>query len=212
MPAMVAGILIGILLLSLLLMGGRTARAGAGGPPTVPVTGASAREIKALSRAEIARRLRELADRPAPRIVDQGAMCYDMAEAPDHATYVCPRCGERTLHAVGTAGWSHPMIDSNISAIRALVKELKKSGIGVDGSQYCKKCSPDVRTPQLVLHLELEDSPAPHRLAGVTLKDLELLKAFLAGRDTVSGGMDGDKPLRDHLGRLQELLGVSLQR
>lgn len=62
-----------------------------------------------MTRDEIRKRLEELAASAPPKDLSLGAMCYSMAEPPETAAYICPRCGERTLYGCRPSAASRAM-------------------------------------------------------------------------------------------------------
>ncbi len=169
------------------------------------------------TRAELAARLERLAASPPPTELAPGAMCYDTAVAPLRTEYVCPTCGEKTLYAQsdaeGGAGRrvgaeTLGVLRDGIEHYRREVERLASLSAALDESQLCKKCSPDVRDPEVVLVIAPPGATAPHRTAGVSPEDLRLLREFAAGADRHDLGPDGERPLKDYLPRIRELLGL----
>jgi hypothetical protein len=171
-----------------------------------------------LSQEQVRRRLRELARSTPPAPPKMGAMCYTPAPPPQQANYVCPTCGAKTVYAVVKASEHQTvatpavvrMIDWELSACRRTVKELPGSNIQLDETTFCRHCRPKAAKQELVLLVKYADRAEPHRCAGVTSYDLELLKEFLANKTAYSGAKDGELPLKDRLPRIEELLGVKL--
>jgi hypothetical protein len=83
--------------------------------------------------------------------------------------------------------------------------------VELDESQFCKKCSPDVVAPSLVLVVRHPGQKEPHRFARVNLNDLQMLVEFLAGEVKHKDSYETVTPLADYLKRLEELLGVKLE-
>lgn len=173
-------------------------------------TGGSATGIAAADRADLQKRLAELAARPAPKDLKMGAMCYKMALLPEHEEYICPACAQRSLFARRTATGAAPTREvadlvGDLPSIRAMATALAPRGITLDESRLCAHCAPGAQ-PSLGLVLKRSDG-SDHRLWGVGQEDLDLLREFFAGRDRIDQGPAGEAPLRDHLPRLRELLG-----
>jgi hypothetical protein len=204
-----------VLCLGVLLaaVGPRLRGLGATGPrvevaaePAAPLAEAT----QPLSREELAQRLKALSTSPDPAIQNEtGAMCYRAAAPPTTADYVCPKCGQRTHHKNdrGTAR----MVLHELPAMRGMVQALPGLDARLDESQYCRKCSPNVESPQAVLVLRFPGTPEEHRVAGVTSMDLRLLQEFLAGEKVHKGERDSESALKAHAGRLEELLGVEVK-
>jgi hypothetical protein len=199
------GILAVCLLLALVFFAWpRTARAEEKTP--APAAGITTNAIKGLSRAEIQQKLRKLAETPPPTKLKHGAACYDMAVPPKRAEYVCPKCGEKTLYTNQMA----QVADRDLDRARWNFKSLQQAvneNIALDESQFCRKCSPEVKDPKLVLKIAFADGK-PQSVVGVTPDDLLLLTEFFSGKLAHDAGMAGEKPLKDYSKRLRELLGV----
>jgi hypothetical protein len=216
-----------LLLVCLLFSGSRcfaqtppgAAPAGSGEPPPAVSTEA----VKSLDRGEIRGMLKKLADTPPPKKMSQGAMCYSSAIPPKTATYVCPKCGERTLydessktppldraeHGVAKfVEWSVPACRRKLDEIR----KLAGNTITLDESQFCRKCSPKASSPKLVLHVSYKGEKNTFDVDGIKYEDLLILKDLLAGKLLTEGDQGREYPLKDKLPRLQELLGVKLEK
>ena len=168
-----------------------------------PVT---ANAIQSLSRSDIQQRLGKLLKAPVPEKLQFGAKCYEMAAPPERAEYVCPKCGEKTLYTKSEA----EIVEWKIPDTRRNFKELQgmpSKGFSLDESQFCRKCSPNVKTPKIVLKVEYAGGNT-HTVEGVTSEDFKLLKEFLSGKVIHDARQEGEKPLKDYSKRLQELLGV----
>jgi predicted RNA-binding Zn-ribbon protein involved in translation (DUF1610 family) len=190
--------------------------------PAKTTSAVESSQSRTTARSNIGQRLETLARSDAPTQLSMGAMCYRMAAAPVTADYVCPACGEKTIYSRRAAGetareYSNTrFIETEIPACRRLMKsiqDLKTEGLTfkLDESQFCAKCSPDLEgTPKLVLVVSYEGEEKAHRIEGVTADDLGLLHEFLSGADTHKGEQGAETPLKDHLERLEELLGVEV--
>ena len=172
---------------------------------------------KRIPRAEIAERLRRLAKSTTPDIRQIVAMCYDMAAPPMRAEYVCPVCGAKTIYAAAESEDVFEYFPGNesinkvrwtIESCRRNVPLIKGLAVELDETQFCKNCSPDIETPKLGLVITYEDGSV-HKVWGIESKDVELIKAFMAGEKTVGAPLD-EKPLKDYTNRLEELLGVKI--
>ena len=53
--------------------------------------------------------------------------------------------------------------------------------------------------------------PKEHSVRGIRVDDLKLIREFLAGERAHQGPQDEETPLKDHLGRIRELLGITLK-
>jgi len=176
---------------------------GHGKGPVAPGTAVKTRE-------EIQARLKQLESSDPPKDLQQGAMCYKTAGPPATADYVCPKCGEKTEYALnrGEGRGLTSQVAWDLPTCRRLVKELPVAWVELDESQYCRKCSPDVTKPQLVLIVRMPELKEPQKTAGVGPADLQLLKEFLSGSDRHDEGASGESPMKNHLARVEQLLGV----
>jgi len=201
--------LVGVLvLLSVMLVLGACRReSSTNGPDPVPVVAPVDAPSGPGSRADIAARLKKLADAPPPKELSMGAMCYEMMAPPERAEYVCPDCGEKTLYANATDGRGIPeFISWTLPACRESVRKIRDLAVTLDESAYCAKCSPDAKTPRLALVVKYPDG-SEHRTENVTARDLTLLVEFTTGALKHDAGQQGEEPLAKHLPRLRELLG-----
>ena len=190
-------------------------------PPLPPVSVLTT-DLKTLDREAIRVLLKWVAETPVPEAPACFAMCYMVAKSPTRSDYLCPRCGERTLYDVNAKGQKLPSgkrkrqeivdaVECDIPACRQKMQELHKlvgDAILLDESQFCRKCSPNVGEPTLVLHVAYAEGQSQNIVTDVTLGDLRVLHKFLAGELFAK---DIEKtPLNKSLPRLQALLGVKL--
>jgi hypothetical protein len=199
----------------------KPASASAETPRPVTMVYTMAAEKPGMDREALAKRLKELSTAPVPKDLKPGAMCYEPAMLPSKAEYMCPVCREKTLYALpeegekGIALRELPMItsmvNSELPACRRLVKEIKGISAELEESEFCRKCHPEVKTPRLGLTLRYSDLAKPHQVWGVTADDLRLLVEFLDGKTKHVGEADRESPMKDHLKRLDELLGFKAE-
>ena len=182
----------------------------------------SASKITMLSHEELGRRLNKLASmRVSDKPRANNAMCYDIHMPPDRFDYVCQACGERTAYARRSDqpdSQSEILNDNNMLCVEGIVwirrslSDLRKLGLDAtfDESEFCRKCKPNVKDPQLYFDIKVEDFAAPVRSKGLCLSDLTILKAFLEGN--LASRREEDKAfLQKELPRLRELLGIQKQ-
>jgi hypothetical protein len=220
----IVGVAAAVLLLACLVLcgGGCSPKAPAGSSPAVaagPPVVTSVEGFKSLDRTAIRAMLKTLADAPAPKDLALGAMCYDVAPPPSRADYLCPKCGERTLYDNSKAKQDKPYettlveaVEWEIPSCRREFAELRKVAgdtITFDESQFCRKCSPRVAKPRLVLHFSYGDDKT-RDVESIKHDDLRILREFLAGKVKAKGDNEGEAALKDSLPRLQELLGVKI--
>jgi len=168
-----------------------------------------------LPQEQLTQRLEELAKAPAPKDLNRiGAMCYKMAPPPAQVDYVCPHCSGRSVYTRPTAPDAqatkrYQVIESAIPQCRALIKDLGSIQATLDEAEFCATCTPKMDDPELVLVMRLPGATEPRRFRGITPEDLQVLKAFLAGRDRYEWGQGAEHPLKDKLPRIAEILGVN---
>ncbi len=160
------------------------------------------RIVKRFSKEEIRSRLIELAVKPPPKELGQGAMCYSQVAPPDRAEYVCPKDGEKTLY---NAQMVHEVLHE-IPAVRSAAASMPGVSITVDESEFCKKCSPNTKLPQISVTIQFDDYSTT--VKGVSSTDMDILREFLTGQQKHSDSYDFETPLKDHIPRLEILLGV----
>lgn len=209
----ILGIVAVVLLLACLVFAGGGCSGNTAPPPQLVTTIG----MKSLDRTAVRAMLKRLAGSPPPTKMALGAMCYDMAPPPDRAEYVCPKCGERTLYEIGESTNTElrpelttEVVQFDLCMCRREFAELRKvvgDAIEFDESQFCRKCSPRVTSPTLVLRITYEDGSV-RRVDNVQHDDLRMLREFLEGRLLGKADNGGEQPLKDNLGRLEELLGV----
>jgi len=161
-------------------------------------------------REEIALRLKKLAESPPPSELKMGAMCYDIAEPPDRIDYICAACGEKTLYSFESDERIADMfmLQYELNECRRLARSLAGLGVELDETEFCMRCRPEVTEPVLVLKVRYPEGGDTVETRGVSKSDLELLKAFIKGSDRIAGDTGAETPLRNHLKRLRELLGI----
>ena len=171
---------------------------------------------KSLKQEDVQRRLLDLSKSPAPTELAPGAMCYKPAMPPKSADYTCPKCGEKTLYNLETAEDRNQAtkaigaVNVDIPNCRRTIKLIKGLNVSLDETQFCKKCSPDIQSPKLVLIINYEGGKQ-HSVEGVTNDDLILISEFLSGSDKHKDSGDFETPLKNHIKRLKELLGVEIE-
>jgi len=177
-------------------------------PPATFVLTAEARPPprEPASRDELAQKLKALkATRPEVKNERAAATCYRQAAPPETADYLCPVCGARTQwtknHSTGR------LIQQLVPALRAK-RSVPGLKLSLDERQLCRTCTPKAPgEPTVTLVVEYPDGTV-HRAEGVDPEDLVLLQELLAGKDVHRGARDKQSALKEHLPRLQVLLGV----
>jgi len=164
--------------------------------PQAPVT--------PLTREQLAQKLQKLAETPAPKQMGPSATCYRRAAPPQTADYVCPKDGSRTHYSRESGMAARVQELDYLRNLAALVPGVSAS---IDTSEFCQQCSPHAPAhPEPILEVKLKDG-GTKRTRGVTSTDLSILREFLNGR-IEHDDQSGATPLKDHLPRIRELLGL----
>jgi DNA-directed RNA polymerase subunit RPC12/RpoP len=170
------------------------------------------------SKKNIEKKLKKLAETPPPEELSFGAMCYKVSGPPETASYICPACGNKTLHKIkqeneniyNNNGWKK--IEAVIGGIAACRKEAEKiKGINfeIDESQFCKHCRPDIEEAQLCLKINISNSNDTTTVCDIDYLDVRLIKEFLNDELKHKDSYDGESPLVNHIYRIKELLGMN---
>lgn len=100
-----------------------------------------------------------------------------------------------------TAQWDLPACRRQVQAIKGLT-------LALDESEFCRKCSPAVKEPALILIVRCVDEEKPHRVRGVSAVDLQLISEFLSGQEKHKTANDAEEPLQKYVPRLKQLMGI----
>lgn len=160
---------------------------------------------KALSRKLLESRLEKLSFTPAPGNLNMGAMCYKVAMNVKRIEFVCPVCGEKTIYPEKSHNAIY--INNQLEKTRREIKKMKSFDIKLDETQFCKKCSPKTKNPKLFLVINYSDAK-PSKVQIKNYNDIVLLREFLEGKIVHKYSSDRETPLRQHLPRIKELLGI----
>ena len=161
-----------------------------------------------LTRSEIIQKLTDLAQKPPPGKLSEGAMCYKVAAPPNRAEYICPVCGERTLYTDDLAR----VVNRDIPECRSLAESIKGVELTLDESRFCKKCSPDLKEePSLCIITKFSGEEKNKEVCGIGPEDLKLMNEFMTGKSAHRNDYDYETPLKDHLDRIAYLLGIDLK-
>jgi len=154
--------------------------------------------VKSMSKAEIEIKLKSLEVKkvlPPPPVM---ATCYIAVPPSPTAEYVCPVCGEKTIHS------------TNVNTVESiaffrrefnLLKKTSKLKVELDESSFCRKCQPEAKKSEFVLNITYGDGTV-HVTKGVSVLDLSKL-AYFFENDLYMEFLD-----RDDAPRLRELLGM----
>lgn len=187
-----------------------------GGQSPQPVTVTSG---NFLSQQDIQEQLARIAKKPPPKNLAMGAMCYDIAGPPLRIDYVCPSCGEKTLYAVDTDAdekvrqqhWKTAWVIQELESLRRLTQQIDTLDVALDESQFCCHCNSAIKDPKVGLVITYPDRLEPHRVWDVHWTDLTMLKAAAEGKLKYKGKQGNEVAMKDHLPRLEELLGVDIE-
>ncbi|MCK4999391.1 MAG: hypothetical protein KAS23_07645 [Anaerohalosphaera sp.] len=104
------------------------------------------------------------------------------------------------------------LVDMQLEQCRAMVKEIKGVSITLDESQFCGNCRGEVEEPALGIVVTYAGSDEYHNCKRVCYEDIVLIKEFLDGSISYVG-MGGEAHfIGDHIDRLEQLLGVTLEK
>jgi len=171
-------------------------------PTAPPVQPAAER----LTREQLNQRLKDL-QKSEPAIKDRpSAMCYRAAAPPQSVEFVCPKDGSRTKYPLAKPDDYSAARDA--AGMRLALKGIKEMELSLDDSELCKKCSPAVKDPELILVVKVPGAPTEHRYRGLTTADVTLISEFLSGQTVHHASRDRDEPLKKHLDHIRDMLGL----
>jgi hypothetical protein len=156
----------------------------------------------------IREKLELLAKSEAPKDLKPGAMCYEAVALPDSASYLCPKCGEKTLYTLEMA-WD---VTRDLRKCREIADTMKWIELSLDESQYCKICSPNIEKPQLCMIYSFPDDKTKRDFCGINSVDLQLIDEFLKGKNVHLQDNMEEVPLKNYIKRLEELLEVDIDK
>jgi hypothetical protein len=145
-----------------------------------------------------------------------GAMCYEVTAPRPEVDYVCPKCGERTVYDGDASNTRRTKSEVTVAAMEiascrrefaGLRKVTGDTTMSLDESQFCRKCSPNVSEPKLVLHFTHEGKPRD--IEDIKREDLKILCEFFTGRP-LKKDSSTSKHLEHRRHRLEQLLGVKI--
>jgi hypothetical protein len=170
-----------------------------------------------VSRKQIRRGLERLAKSNPPVKARSGYLISE--DLPETIDYVCSECGEKTAYPpLSKPGdWERKregnrlywIVFRELPGCRRVLKDLRGLYVGLDSTDLCRKCRPDLASPQLTLVVRYPDQPAPHRFPGVTHDDTIKIREFLMGSVLHYTPTNKESALKDHIPRLRELLAVN---
>ena len=159
-----------------------------------------------LTQEQLDTLLNELAQKPAPKNLSFGAMCYMVAMPPERKEYVCPVCNAKTI-ATTDASWIGRFLDT----YRQLMQQVKALGLDatLDERSLCETCRAKMeRPPEIgIFFIEVKIGEKTKRTA-INIDDFLKLIAFLEKKDKWTGRTGRELPLKDELPRIRQLLGM----
>lgn len=170
---------------------------------------------------ELQQKLDELKNKPEPRDLQRGAMCYEMV-TPAQQNYICPDCGQRTVYpeidySKQTARERNErwnilttlnLLPSFNRTLATINQTAQKDGYSftLDTSAFCSECGKGKPKKIRLIVRQPDGTTAPAH--PVELDDLRILEAFFAGKDRWKGDQDMEHALQQSLPRIRELLNL----
>ena len=151
--------------------------------------------------------LKELAQKPAPKKLAPGAMCYSVAMPPERTEYVCPVCNAKTIAAKDTRWIRH-----SLDTYRRQIQQIKALGLDatLDERSLCETCRAKMEPPpkdgEIFIVVKIGEKTTRTKIESED--DFSMLTAFLAKKDKWDAGAGRERPLKDELPRIRELLGM----
>ena len=171
--------------------------------------------------AELQQKLDELKNKPEPRNLQVGAMCYEMV-TPAQQNYICPDCGQRTVYPEidyskqtgreRNERWNIlttlNLLPSFNRTLATINQTAQKDGYSftLDTSSFCSECGKGKPKKIRLIVRQPDGTTAPAH--PVELDDLRILEAFFAGKDRWKGDQDMEHALQQSLPRIRELLNL----
>ncbi|MFH0896115.1 MAG: hypothetical protein V2A54_16910 [Bacteroidota bacterium] len=160
------------------------------------------------TKKEIIAKLAELKEKPIPQKLNPGAMCYAKVAYSDTAYFVCPICNHRTAYT----NYYSQIIKLEVPKAKAIAARIKTINIKIEDKNYCDKCRPKNENPGMCLIVSYPDDPVEHRSCTVSSTDLTMIEEFLAGSTVFHVAQDEERPMKDNIPRLEELLGITIKK
>lgn len=171
----------------------------------------TAKDVSDFTVDKLYEMLAELENAPKPEAV-LGAMCYMQMAPPNRVDYICPVCGKKTVHVQSEdKDWMFIEYLLDVENCRREIQVIPESfefTLGLDESEFCAHCSPNVHVPKLALIITYRDGRS-FRTSPIKRDDIRMLGAFLRKGYDYSTVRDDVHPLKDSIPRLRELLGLS---
>ena len=159
-----------------------------------------------LTQEQLDSLLKELAQKPAPKNLLPGATCYKVAMPPERKEYVCSGCSAKTIfkNDIGE-------MERSLDTYRRQIQQINNLGLDatLDERSMCAMCRAKMKPSP-----EIGDFFIEMRIGGKTTRtkieygDFPKLIAFLEKKDKWTTGAGSERPLKDELPRIRELLGM----
>jgi hypothetical protein len=167
--------------------------------PTATVP-ASAAEIAVTGKDALKAQLGQATRTEAAVLADDEIVmltCYFTVSPLERLDFVCPVCGERTT----LGGEENTKLIAEIDLCRRLFAQIPASaGMKLDETEYCRKCSPLVKSPAPILMVPTASGKV-RRVRRVTSDELRQLGDYFEASPAVQDKM------RVESRRLRKLLG-----
>ena len=173
---------------------------------------------------ELQQKLDELKNKPEPRDLNPGAMCYArviVSTSPEHK-YICPVCGNHTVYPEADAAKQTPARYKELTGIYGQLQQLQLYTkllnkivpqatphgyiLSLDTTPFCATCGKDKPKKIMLAVRKPDDTTTPAQ--SIDEDDLLILDAFFAGKDRWKGDQDIEHPLKQSLPRIRELLNL----
>jgi hypothetical protein len=162
------------------------------------------------SRNEIAAMVANIERKTTPA-KKMGAMCYEVAFAPEYLEYICCLDGEKTVYDrnVSNTYW---MIEPVVE-MRRLVDQINTSTelvkLILDEGRLCGKCSPNLEDQDRYVSLiTLYSDGSQYIHDKITIDDLRKLSGFFSNRLYYETSNEGQLPLKEEIPKLKTILGI----
>ncbi len=161
-----------------------------------------------MNKQDLEKQLQALEKAPPPTQLAPGAMCYAPMPPQQRIDYTCPKCGEKTVYATNNDGFWKV---GNTEAFRRGLKALQEKGLNcqLDETAFCQKCGKGAKAKEFILEVSWPGQEKPRRTILQGTSDLQILLEFIAGKDKHDNGPGGEKPMKDYLPRIRDLLGLN---
>lgn len=157
-----------------------------------------------LKRSEWERQLQKVAETPAPKNLEMGAMCYSVGVYQENV-YSCSVCLQKTVYDESEEDVRFML--ASLTEIQQQATELYNLGLPIKlvSAGLCTHCSPDGPRE---LQWEVMNGERQVVTAVESYNDYYMLKAFAEKKLVVKDMFEEETPLKNYLPRLRQLLGL----